>query len=219
MKRRLRGYFIAGTLALVPLTITYLSLRYLFAALDGLLMPLIIRGLIGAGFALQPDDHVPGVGLVATVALILLTGFMTRSFIGRRLGRLWEMVLHRIPLVNSIYFASKQLVDAFSMQNKKAFREVVLVEYPRQGAWAIGFVTAAAVHRLGPGLPPLHPVFVATTPNPTSGMLVLVPESDLVHTSLSVEDGIKLIVSGGILAPGMFGETAAPPGSPEGRPG
>jgi uncharacterized membrane protein len=210
MKRRLRGYFIAGTLALVPLTITYVSLRYLFAVLDGLLMPLIIHLLIRSGFDLQPGDHIPGVGLVATLLLILLTGFMTRSFLGRKLGRLWEMALQRIPLVSSIYFASKQLVDAFSIQNKKAFREVVLLEYPRRGAWAIGFVTSEGVAGLGPGLPTLFPVFVATTPNPTSGMLVLVPEQDLVRTSLSVEDGIKLIVSGGILAPNLVVANAPP---------
>ncbi len=205
LKKKLRNYLIAGTLALIPLTITYLILTYLFGVLDNLLMPLVVGLARLGGAELAPGSRLPGVGILATLVLVLLIGLMTRNYLGRKLLELGEWSLQKIPLVGGIYHASKQLVDAFSLPGKKAFREVVLVEYPRRGIFSLGFITSEIIQVYHQDHPPLVPVILPHTPTPLTGTFILVPEADILHLPLSVEDGIKLIVSGGILTPRLPG--------------
>jgi uncharacterized membrane protein len=198
---RLRLTLLTGTLALIPLTITYIALSYLFNLMDDLLKPLVVRLAILAGMKPGPEDTFPGLGVAATLLVILLTGFMARNYLGRTMGTWAERLIHKIPLVSGIYFGSKQLVEAVTLRNQKSFREVVLVAYPRPGVYAVGFITNDVQRRYGKGLGRLCSIFVPTTPNPTSGMLVLVPEEEIIRTSITVEDGIRMVVSGGILLP------------------
>ncbi|MDR2849727.1 MAG: DUF502 domain-containing protein [Verrucomicrobiota bacterium] len=197
-----RNRLMSGLLVLVPLVVTVFILRVLFNSLTSFARPLL-RTWLGA----LNESTLALVALAVTVAGIYLVGTVATHFVGRRLIQFGESVLLRLPIVKTIYSSSKQVVDAFSATGKHTFEAVVVVEYPRLGAWSIGFVTGTMENAEGERL---LSVFVATTPNPTSGFLILFPEKDVVYTDISVEDGIKMIVSGGMLAPKRFKRRAAP---------
>ncbi|MGH7410251.1 MAG: DUF502 domain-containing protein, partial [Candidatus Methylomirabilis sp.] len=133
VKRRLRELFLVGLAVVLPLVVTYLLLRFLFETLDRLLDP-IIQGILGR--------RIPGLGFLASVGIIFLAGLLTTNIAGRKLVAMTEGLLLRIPLVKSVYAASKQLFDAVTLPGKEAFRQVVMLEYPRQGVYALGFITA-----------------------------------------------------------------------------
>jgi uncharacterized membrane protein len=133
VRRRLRELFLVGLAVVLPLLVTYLLLRFLFEALDGLLDP-IIQGILGR--------RIPGLGFLATVAIIFLIGTLTTNIVGRKLVAMTEGLLLRIPLVKNVYAASKQLFDALALPGRGAFRQVVILEYPRSGLYALGFITA-----------------------------------------------------------------------------
>jgi uncharacterized membrane protein len=192
MRARLRTYLIAGLLVVLPVAVTLAVLRWLFRVLDSWLAP---------AFALA-GLHVPGLGLLAGVALILLAGAMASNVLGRRLVEGFDRLMLRIPLARSVYAATKQLADAILHPNRMALKEAVLVEWPRKGIYTVGFVTGEARGeiRATAGERVVN-VFIMTTPNPTSGFVCLVPESQVVRLQMPIEDALKLVVSGGIVVP------------------
>ena len=147
---------------------------------------------------------IPIIGLLLTVTFIYLLGLVAGNLAGRRLVHTIESIILRIPLVKGIYGSARQLLDAFSVTGQRHFSRVVVIEYPRRGLWTIGFVTREARHALGGG-EKVVPIFLPTTPNPTSGWMILVPIDELIELEMSVENGLKLVVSGGIVSPEDLG--------------
>ncbi len=218
MRRRLRRYFIAGLLVFLPLAVTFTVLAWLFTLLDNFLGRLI---------SLVFGYSIPGVGLVATIAVIFLMGALVTNVLGRRVVEAVDAVFMRIPLARSIYSATKQISDSIFIKRKGAFQRAVLLEWPRKGLYIIGFVTAegGAEAWIG-GARRFLNVFMVTTPNPTSGFLMFVPEDETIPLQISVEDALKLVLSGGIVGPmeslplEMVPSATVPTGAgPPGTPG
>ena len=190
----MRRYLVAGLLVWLPLGVTVMVVRLLVNALDGVAnwLPEPYRPERLLGF------HIPGLGVVLSVIVVLLTGVMVANFFGRALVRAWERLLAHIPLVRSIYSASKQLTETLFADNSQSFRKVVLVEFPRRGIWTLAFQTGdgegEAAERLGRDLVNLY---VPTTPNPTGGYFVMVPREEVIELRMSVDEGLKLLLSMG----------------------
>ncbi|MBI2369426.1 MAG: DUF502 domain-containing protein, partial [Deltaproteobacteria bacterium] len=163
--------------------------------------------ILGAPLDALLGLHVPGLGIMATIVLVFLVGLFTTNVVGRRLLEWAERLLVRVPVVKSIYLGSKQLVEAITLPGKQTFKRVVMIEYPRRGLYAVGFITSTNIGEVHGGPPDgtsteyVVNVFVPATPNVTSGTLILVPKKEIIPLSLSVEDGVKLVVSGGIVSP------------------
>jgi uncharacterized membrane protein len=200
--RHFRNRLVSGVLVLVPLAITLFILNILFSALTGFILPLLRPFLED-----MPEAVLTLIALLAGILTVYLVGLVTTHIIGRRFIHLGESIIMRLPIVRSIYSASKQVVDTFSAGNKDAFKAVVVVPFPHADSLALGFVTGTI---LDAGQRLLYRIFVPTTPNPTSGFLLLLPAGTVQFTNISVEDGIKMIVSGGVLSPAQF-EGAPPP--------
>lgn len=200
MRNRLRNYFLTGAAVVLPLTVTFYILTFIFELLDGWARHII--------FAFT-GHHVPGVGLLLTMCLLLLVGLFTTNYIGQRFIALWESVLLRIPLVSVIYKTTKQIIEVLGGHENRPFRKAVLIQYPRQGVYTVAFVTGeVTVKDDEGGYRNLVCVFVCTTPNPTTGFLVLVPPEEVIYLSNTVEDGIRLVLSGGIVGTSKDGEKA-----------
>jgi len=207
-----RRQIVRGLFLVLPMLVTIWLLGFLFEVVDKNVTPLVHGVLVWAGipglerwFARM---GIPIVGLLCTALLIYLLGLLAGNLAGRRLVRTAESVILRIPLVKGIYGAARQLLDAFSFGGTRTFSTVVMVEYPRRGVWTLGFVTTENEHRLLQGKSDsvsVVPVFLPTTPNPTSGWLLLVPTGELQVLDMTIEDGMKLIVSGGIVSPKNLG--------------
>jgi uncharacterized membrane protein len=194
VKHRLRAYFVTGLLVLVPLLLTFFLLKAVVGALDRVLGDLPARYL---------GREVPGLGVVVVLLVIPLVGMVSRNFVARRLGAWGEALLARIPVVRPIYRGAREVVNAVLGANPKQFSRVVLVEYPRAETWAIAFVTGEVRGRLAARLAEPHlTVFLPTTPNPTSGFLLLVPTRQIRPLDLTVEDAMKVVISAGLVAPG-----------------
>lgn len=202
-RSRLRNILLAGLLILAPVYLTIYVLILLFNFMDGIFAPVIDRA-IGA-FLGERGVHIPGLGLALTLLVVVVLGWLTTTVLGRRLIEGFEGFIRRIPVAKSIYGATKGVLEAVSRDQADAFKRVVLVEYPRRGIYGIGFVTNSSMRWFtGTGTAELLPVFVPTTPNPTSGFLLLVPPEEVIECPISVEEGIRMIVSGGILQPEMI---------------
>ena len=192
--KKIRQLFVRGLFALLPTALTIYVLYFLFSLLDSLIGN-YIKALTGI--------TIPGTGAIASIILIFLTGLIVTNVVGKKLFEFGERLLHKIPIVTKIYFGIKQIISAFSMQGKKAFNQVVLVEYPRKGIYAIGFLTGECRGEVQDKTAArLMNVFVPTTPNPTSGFLLLIPDNEIIHLDMTVEQGLKLIVSAGVVTPG-----------------
>lgn len=192
MSSRLRKYFVTGLVVLIPLVATSYILWILFDLLDGILRPLVTE-IFGI--------HIPGLSLVIMLLLTLLVGFIANYAIGKKGVELFEESLCRIPMVRTIYLAIKQASDILFMQ-KGEFQKVVLVEYPRRGTYVLGFVTGSGIEEIQEKTSEdVLNLFVPTAPNPTSGFLLMVPKKDVILLDMSVEDGLKMIISGGLLVP------------------
>ncbi|MGE5554407.1 MAG: DUF502 domain-containing protein [Betaproteobacteria bacterium] len=189
--RRVRNWFFTGLVILAPLVLTVYLLGLGFRWFDALLGGLAARTL---------RRRIPGLGILASLILAVLTGLVASNLLGRRLIAWAEQALLRVPIFRGVYSTMKQVVDAFAGQKRTAFQHVVLVEYPRQGIWSVGFVTGPAPteaeQQTGRDL---VNVFIATTPNPTSGFLIMVPKDELLWLTMPVEDGMKLVISGGVI--------------------
>ena len=193
-----KRYFITGLLIWAPLGITIWVLSFILGMMDQSIMLLPTqwqpRNLLGF--------HLPGLGALLTLLIVFLTGLLTANFIGQRLVRWWEALLHRIPVVRSIYQSVKQISDTVFSPSGQAFRQAVLVQYPRPDSWTIGFLTGTPggeiVDHLGDTMVSLY---VPTTPNPTSGFFLMVPRTDVIELDMSVEDALKYLISMGVVAP------------------
>ena len=194
--KHVRNRLMSGVLVLIPLAITLFILNLLFSSLTAFVRP-VLRPWVGE----LPEYVLMLIALLATVVGIYLVGLITTHIVGRRLIHYGEKVLLRLPIVKTIYSASKQVVDTVSSPSKASFQAVVLIEFPRRGCLALGFITGTILNPEGKSL---YRVFVATTPNPTSGFLIMFPEEEVQFTDISVEEGIKMIVSGGMLAPKQY---------------
>lgn len=195
----IRAYAITGILVLLPIVLTVYIIFLLVVTLDNFLVqfvPLRYRPETWLGL------HIPGTGLVAGFILTVLVGALARNFIGKRLVQWWEDVMNGIPGIRIVYGAIKQIVDALAQSHSEAFREAVLIEYPRQGLWSIGFVTGRTkgVVQQATKEDTIN-VFLPTTPNPTSGYLLMVPKADAIPLAMTVDQAIKMIISGGIVTP------------------
>ena len=189
----LRKRITAGVLVAVPVGVTLLVLRLLYYFTAGILTP-SVRALFGG----LPGYVVSLVSVLVLVMLLYLVGMMTANLLGRRLFAWGGRLVERVPFVGTIYSATKQLVEALGTPSRNAFTSVVMVEFPQQGAYAIGFVTGTIIYDQGHEL---AKVLIPTSPNPTTGFLELIPAAQLRKLDLSIEDAIKLVASGGILAP------------------
>lgn len=193
MVKRFRNYLITGAVVLVPVVLTWYVLLSMFRFLDGLTARWVAQVL---------GHSIPGLGLLVTIFIVLVTGILTRSFLGRELINIGQSILSGTPIVRGVYLTIRQITDAFAVTEQTAFKRVALVEYPRLGVWAIGFVTADGPNeaRTLAG-EELISLFMPTTPNPTSGYLLMLPKRDVQMLQMSVEDGLKLVVSGGVFVP------------------
>lgn len=188
--QHLRRTLLTGILGLVPTAATFWGLWYLFQKLDGIL---------GDALARLTGKQVPGLGLLATLLLVYIVGLVASNVVGKRLLGLWDHFFTRVPMVGGVYKVTKEVSQAFG-RDKKPFREVVAIEFPRQGIWSLGFLTADAPKDNPAGQECVF-VFVPTTPNPTSGFLMMVPRSEARPTPYSIDEGMRLIISMGILGP------------------
>ena len=200
----LKKYFFTGLLILVPLAITLWVLNLIVTTMDQTLL------LLPASIRSQAPFNIPGMGVILTLAIVLVVGILGRNFIGRRLVVWWEALLARIPFVSAIYSSVKQVSDTLFSPSGQAFRKAVLVEFPRQGVWTVGFVVGSPGVALQQPLTGEHAsVYVPTAPNPTSGYILIVPVDQVVDLDISVDEALKFVVSMGVVAPGpRAGSTA-----------
>ena len=185
---QLKRYFLAGLLVWLPIIITLYVIGFLVSLLDQTvnILPPSYRPDVLLGM------HIPGFGVVLSLLVLFLTGMLVTNFLGRKLVALWEKILARIPLVRSIYSSSKQVIETLFSSNGQAFRKVLLVEYPRQGCWSIAFQTGSGTMELRDQEgQELITLFVPTTPNPTSGFLIVVPKDAVLELQMSVDDALK----------------------------
>lgn len=194
----IQRYLVAGLLVWVPAGITFLILKLIVDLMDQtlVLVPEAWRPETLLGF------RIPGLGILLTGVVVFATGMLAANLVGRRLLKLWDSLLHRIPLVRSIYGGAKNFAEVVFGGSGQSFKRVVLIEWPRKGVYAIGFLTGSDIgevrHRTGEDI---VSVFVPTTPNPTSGFVFLMPRREVVELDMDVEAAIKLVVSLGVVAP------------------
>ena len=194
----MKRYFITGLLIWAPLGITIWVLSFILGMMDQsiMLLPTEWQPRNHLGF------HIPGLGALMTLLIVFLTGLLTANFIGQRLVRWWEVLLHRIPVVRSVYQSVKQISDTVFSPSGQAFRQAVLLQYPRQGSWTIGFLTGKPGGEIADHLSgEMVSLYVPTTPNPTSGFFLMVPKADVIELDMSVEDALKYLISMGVVAP------------------
>ncbi|MBT7950200.1 MAG: DUF502 domain-containing protein [Gammaproteobacteria bacterium] len=194
MMATLRKYLIAGLLVWLPLAATVGIIKLVIDLLDKLILLLPV--------SYQPDTYIPGLGLLLAIGVLVLTGMLAANLLGRQLVSLWEAILSRIPIVRNIYNAVKQIASTVLTSKGKSFRKVVLAEYPRKGIWSIGFLTNEEVAFDCKELQGnMVAVFLPTTPNPTSGFILMFSKEDLIELDMSVEEGFKFIISIGVVVP------------------
>jgi uncharacterized membrane protein len=197
---RVRKYIITGLLIWIPLVITIWVLKLVVDTLDQTvqLVPAEWRTEALLGF------HVPGLGVILTLVIVFVTGVFATNFLGARLLALWNGILHRIPVVNSIYSSVKQISDTLFSSSGQAFRKALLVQWPRDGSWTIAFLTGAPGGDVANYLQGDYvSVYVPTTPNPTGGYFVMLARKDVVELDMSVDDALKYIISMGVVSPGQ----------------
>jgi uncharacterized membrane protein len=196
---RMRGYFFAGMLVSAPIAITVYVALLLISFVDERVFSVIPP-------VYNPETYlpfsVPGIGVLLMLVILTLIGAIAAGYLGKMLLRLSDRLLNRMPVVRSIYGVAKQIVETVVSNKSVAFREVVLIEYPRSGVWTVGFLTGRSIDQIGQTVgQSLVNVFVPTTPNPTSGFLLFLPEGDVHRLPMTVEEGIKLVISAGIVLP------------------
>lgn len=196
--KNLRRYLVAGILVWLPVGITLLLLRLLISIMDRtlVLLPAQYRPEVWLGFA------IPGLGLVLTLAILLVTGVLAANFVGRSLVAFWERMLERIPIVRSIYSASKNFAEIVFSDSDQSFKKVLLIEYPRKGLYGLAFQTATELGEIqSRSGEDLVCTFVPTTPNPTSGFIIMLPRKDVIELDMNVDEALKMIISLGVVVP------------------
>ncbi len=198
IKKSIKGVFLTGVIAVIPAGVTIYILYLIIKLMNNLVRFVPAR--------YHPDQllpfHIPGLGVIITLILIFTIGLVTRSYLGKKLARLGDRMVRRIPLVRGIYNALKQFVDAVFSDKGQSFKKAVLLEYPRKGLYSIAFVTGVSRGEVQAKTSQrCVNVFVPTTPNPTSGFYIMVPEGDMITLDMTVEEAFTLIISGGIVSP------------------
>ena len=194
----MKKYFITGLLIWIPLAITIWVLKLVVDVLDQSLL------LLPAAFQTERwlGVHIPGLGAILTVLIVFVTGVFATNFFGAQLVELWHEILHRIPVVNSIYSSVKQISDTLFSSSGQAFRKALLVQWPREGMWTIAFLTGTPGGDVRNYLPPdCLSVYVPTTPNPTGGYFVIVRRTDVIELDMTVDQALKYIISMGVVPP------------------
>jgi len=196
MRKKIRQIFITGLVVTLPLGFTLYVLFFIMGLMDGL-------------FYIMPDRyhpdallgyHIPGLGIIATLVLVFSAGVVVKSYMGNKLMVMGENLLYRIPVIRSIYEGTKKVMDSLFVNKNRSFKKVVLVTFPHPGSYALGFVTGETLPALQSGIDrPCLNVFVPTTPNPTSGYLLMVPEQEVTDVDLTVEEAVAYIISCGIV--------------------
>ena len=184
----IRSKLFAGLATLLPLYLTYVVIKFLFESLEKMSGPILKQ------FGLD----IPGLGIILTVVLIYVLGLIVTNFLGKKIFNIGESIVKRVPIVNMIYTTLKQITDTFTKGTTDAFEGVVYIQYPRKGLWTMAFISGESKSK--DDIPYYH-LFVPTTPNPTSGFFLMIPQADAIPTGMTVEEGLKTIISGGLLAP------------------
>ncbi|KTD75118.1 DUF502 domain-containing protein [Legionella waltersii] len=196
--KSIKAYLLTGLVVWLPILVTIGVVRFIVDLLDGIfrLFP----------NAYRPENifgtYIPGLGVILSLLLLFATGLLATNFFGQRLVSWGESILAKIPLVRSIYNAVKQVIHAVFSTNSQAFRKALLVEYPRKGIWSVGFQTGTTVEEINEkSKQDMISIFIPTTPNPTSGFLMMVPKKDAIELSMSIDEALKLIISLGVMQP------------------
>ncbi len=194
----LKRYLIAGILVWVPLGVTFFIIKFLINLMDRtlLLLPAKYQPETLIGFT------IPGLGVVLSVFVVLVTGMIAANLFGRQLVAIWESLLNRIPLVRSIYTGVKQVIETLFSTAGDSFRNVLLIQYPREGIYTLAFQTGKTVGEVQDKTgEEVVTVFVPTTPNPTSGFILIIPKKDTIKLDMAVDDGLKMVISLGVVVP------------------
>ena len=200
-QRRIRNVFITGLLITLPIALTWFILQFLLNNFDAL-SPVFTNILIQLGAPIPEGYRIPFLGLVVTLLIVLIVGWLTTNFFGKKVFQIGELLIEKIPFVRRIYKGSKQVVSSIAEADTSTFRKVVLIEFPRRGLLAIGFVTGESRGEVQQVTQEnMLNVFVPTMPNPTSGFLIFSPLEELTEVSMTIEEGIKYVVSGGLVTP------------------
>ncbi|MDR4496710.1 MAG: DUF502 domain-containing protein [Candidatus Scalindua sp.] len=202
LKKNIRRRLLAGLLFILPIYVTFFVIKFLLGLLGGILSPLVRKVFLFFGFALRNSSVdefvVTFVAFILVFIALYFIGVFATNFLGKLLIGYFELIMDNMPVIKNIYKSSKQLIELIGLPSRKAFKRVVLVDYPRIGMKVVAFVTGSIKNNDGTEL---TSIFIPTTPNPTSGFLIYLPEEEIVETNMTVEEAIKLIVSGGILVP------------------
>ncbi len=200
-RKNTRRKLVAGLLVVFPIFITFIVIKFLFGLIGGILSPVVEKAfiLLGSSPKSTVDDFVvTSIAFILTFSALYFIGVIATNFFGKLILNFFETILHKTPIINNIYTSSKKLIEIISLPSRQSFKRVVIVEYPRVGMKAFAFVTGNIKTKDGTEL---TSIFVPTTPNPTSGFLIYLSEDDIVETDMDIEEGMKLIISGGILVP------------------
>lgn len=199
-EKLIRNRLLAGFLIILPIYITFFVVKFLFGFIGAEFLPVLKRFIKHE--STLPDAVVNPIlifiGILITFIVLYFIGLFASNFLGKQIIRFYERIINNTPVVKNIYSSCKQVIHTFSASDEKSFKRVVLVEYPRKGMIVVGFVTGSITSKDGKAL---TSIFIPTTPNPTSGFLIYLPKEDMMDTNMSVEEAIKLVVSGGILIP------------------
>jgi uncharacterized membrane protein len=200
-KKKLKTIFLTGMLITLPIALTLFILKFLFRNLDSL-SPTFTQLLIRMGVPIPEGYRIPFIGVFMTLFIIFLIGVFVNNIFGKQLVLLGETIVQKIPFFRRIYSGSKQIVASFTSVDTKSFNQVVLIEFPRRGVYALGFVTSASKGEIQQKTAEnVLNVFVPTTPNPTSGFLIFSPAEELLELTMTIEEGVKYVISGGIVDP------------------
>tara|TARA_Y100000589_G_C27152159_1_gene629392 strand:+ start:142 stop:735 length:594 start_codon:yes stop_codon:yes gene_type:complete len=186
--QKFRSKLFAGLATLLPLYLTFIVIKFLFTKLEEMSGPILKK----------INLDIPGLGIILTILLVYILGLLVTNFLGKKIFDIGERLVKKVPIVNMIYTTLKQITDTFTKGSMDAFKGAVYIEYPRKGLWTMAFISGESINKDGVSF---YHLFVPTTPNPTSGFFLMVPQSDTIKSGMSVENGLKTIISGGLLAP------------------
>ena len=186
--QNLRSKLLTGIITLLPLYLTYIVLKFFFKTLNDISEPILSRFNI----------EIPFLGILLTLLLVFSIGIAVTNFLGKKFFEIGEKIVKKVPLVSSIYLSIKQILVTITSSSTDEFKGTVYIQYPRKGLWTMAFISGESISKSGKTF--FH-LFVPTTPNPTSGFFLMIPKEDAIESNMSVEDGLKTIISGGLLAP------------------
>ena len=186
--QKFRAKLFAGLATLLPLYLTFIVIKFLFTKLEEMSGPILKK----------INLDIPGLGIILTILLVYILGLLVTNFLGKIIFDIGERLVKKVPIVNMIYTTLKQITDTFTKGSMDAFKGAVYIEYPRKGLWTMAFISGESINKDGVSF---YHLFVPTTPNPTSGFFLMIPQSDTIKSGMSVENGLKTIISGGLLAP------------------